>query len=342
MSQPPNHDPRQQPYQGGPGGPGFSGQSGPQGQPNGPTQPGPGGQWQGPPNGQWQGPPTGGQWQGPPSGPGWQQPKKSGAGKIVAIVVGIVLGVVILLGAAAAVVFGIVAANAPRQSAPTPAGPATTAAATPTVDLPDASDAPPNATPGHGIALQGKQPREGTPNLIMYVDYQCPHCAAASETYFDSIELLVSEGKITAEVRALHFMDANKGNQWSMKSALGAANADLLGFFDNYHRALMESQNKGVPFDDEALSTTLPQEASMSGETLAQFQALYAAPKFEAWVTEEGEAPLAAGLEAVPKYVVSGVDLPIASTDAPMDATPEGVLAAVTEAWEKGGKTLDG
>ena len=340
MSQPPNHDPRQHPYHGGPGGPGYSGQPGPQ-RPSVPPQPGPGGQWQGPPNADWQGPPNAGQWQGPPSGPGWQQPRKSGTGNIVAIVVGIVLGVVILIGAAAAIVAGIVVANKPQVSAPTPAGPAS-AAASPGVELPDATDAPPNATPGHGIALQGKQPREGTPNLIMYVDYQCPHCAAASTTYFDSIELLVSEGKITAEVRALHFMDTNKGNQWSMKSALGAANADLLGFFDNYHRALMESQAKGVPFDDEVLSTTLPRDASMPGETLAQFQALYAAPNYEAWVTEEGEAPLAAGLETVPRYVVSGVDLPISSPDAAMPATPDGVFTAVTEAWEKGGKTLDG
>lgn len=370
MSQPPNSNGPWQgpPPQGGPAGgrpfPGQNPQQGPgpqqepgwQQQPQGPQQQGAGAHnHQG---GQGQHYAPGGQ-PGPQGQPNWQARQGPGPGsgksggplKVVLIVAAIIVGVgVIAFGTYLAVTAGQrdadptpTPATSPAESSPSGAPESTSPApteASPSGEVDPQVKAPPNATEFFGIALQGRQPKEGTPHLVIYVDYMCPPCATSSKTYLTAIQTLVLEDKITAEVRAATFLDPKHPGNWSTNAARAAASADMLGYFDDYHEALLGAMPAEGAYTEEILLEQAAQSAGMTADDLAKFQTLYAAGQVDGFVSVAAEKALEQ-VQQVPTYRVSGQDLIVDGAGA-MSHDPQGVLDAVLAAWETGGKQVDG
>ncbi|MDO5676781.1 MAG: thioredoxin domain-containing protein [Propionibacteriaceae bacterium] len=194
---------------------------------------------------------------------------------------------------------------------------------------------PPNSTDGYGILLAGKAPTADKPHLIIWEDFQCPSCASAEATFGASIAELVDNGDITAEVRTATFMDRGREDGPSWRTAVAAAAAAEVGHYDEFHLLAYQNQNTG--FTDQVLRKDLPEAAGITGDDLTRFAQLYNSRAFNDFVKNSSAKFAEDGIEATPAYIVSGKRLDLGS----VNPAPEGFLAAVTEAWEAGGKKIE-
>jgi protein-disulfide isomerase len=83
-----------------------------------------------------------------------------------------------------------------------------------------------------------------TPEIIMYVDYQCPICQAFDIPNASQLRSWVDTGAATVEIRPLSFLDRASLNEYSSRAANATfcvANFQPDSFFD-FHQALMENQ----------------------------------------------------------------------------------------------------
>ena len=123
-------------------------------------------------------------------------------------------------------------------------------------DAPIVGDTPENLTELGGVKLGvGLQAftdtntpvlagETNTPEIVMYVDYQCPICQAFDVPNSSQIRSWVDTGAATIEVRPLSFLDRASLNEYSSRaanSAMCVANFVPDAFWD-YHENLMINQ----------------------------------------------------------------------------------------------------
>lgn len=85
---------------------------------------------------------------------------------------------------------------------------------------------------------------EKTPEIILYVDYQCPICQAFDVPNESQLRSWVDTGAATVEIRPLSFLDRASLNEYSSRAANAAfcvANFQPDSFFD-FHGTLMKNQ----------------------------------------------------------------------------------------------------
>ncbi|MEY4408921.1 MAG: hypothetical protein RLZ65_939 [Actinomycetota bacterium] len=85
---------------------------------------------------------------------------------------------------------------------------------------------------------------EKTPEIVLYVDYQCPICQAFDLPNAAQMRSWVDTGAATLEIRPLSFLDRASLNEYSSRAANAAfcvANFQPDSFFD-FHQDLMENQ----------------------------------------------------------------------------------------------------
>lgn len=200
---------------------------------------------------------------------------------------------------------------------------------------------PPNATEKHGILIDGVEPTEDKPHLIVWEDFQCPACAAREAMFGPVLEQLVADGEITAEIRAAHFMDRGREDGPSLRAAIAAAAADEVGHYKEFHRIAFEHQNTG--YTDQVLRNDVPEAAGITGEDLTRFQELYNTRSFQEFATDANDLFNSDGISATPAYIVSGKRLQF--TDGQdrvlIQPTADDFLRAITEAWEAGGNQIE-
>jgi protein-disulfide isomerase len=94
----------------------------------------------------------------------------------------------------------------------------------------------PSATPSSGSAE--------VPNIIMYVDYQCPICQAFEVPNSSQIESWVSSGAATLEVHPVSFLDGQSLNSYSSRAANAAicVAEEAPNSFFKFHQILFENQ----------------------------------------------------------------------------------------------------
>ena len=83
-----------------------------------------------------------------------------------------------------------------------------------------------------------------SPEIIMYVDYQCPICQAFDLPNAAQLRSWVDTGAATVEIRPLSFLDRASLNEYSSRAANAAfcvANFQPDSYFD-FHQDLMENQ----------------------------------------------------------------------------------------------------
>ncbi|SHI53968.1 Protein-disulfide isomerase [Tessaracoccus bendigoensis DSM 12906] len=209
---------------------------------------------------------------------------------------------------------------------------------------------PPNATSSYGILMDGKQPSEDKPHLVIWQDFQCPACAARETTYGPITEQLVAEDKITVEVRSVYFLDGQKidGSRVedgdSKRAAIAAAAADEVGKFREYHDTVFRNQpTEGVGYTKEQLRDQFAQEAGIEGDDLTKFQKLYDERAYDQFVRDTQGRFDDDKITGTPTYLVSGQQLQFAdeSNNVLIQPTVDDMLRAITEAWEAGGKQID-
>lgn len=57
-------------------------------------------------------------------------------------------------------------------------------------------------------------------DIILYVDYRCPHCQSFERTHADTLAAIVSNGEATLEIKPLTFLDSvSEGSDYSSRAA---------------------------------------------------------------------------------------------------------------------------
>lgn len=200
---------------------------------------------------------------------------------------------------------------------------------------------PPNATENYGILIDGNEPTEDKPHLIVWEDFQCPACAAREAAFGPIIEQLVADGDITAEIRTAKFMDDTREDGPSFRAAVAAAAADEVGHYKEFHRIAFENQNTG--YTDQVLRGDIAEAAGITGEDLTRFQELYNSRAFKDFVDNANDKFNEDEIDATPAYVVSGKRLQFvdANNQVLIQPTAQDLIRAITEAWEAGDKQID-
>ena len=89
---------------------------------------------------------------------------------------------------------------------------------------------------------------EGAPEIVVYVDYQCPICQAFDVPNEAQIRSWVDTGAATVEIRPISFLDRASLNEYSSRAANAAfcvANFEPDSFFDMHGTLMLEQPAEG-------------------------------------------------------------------------------------------------
>jgi len=197
------------------------------------------------------------------------------------------------------------------SSARDTAAPDTTAAPTTSAPAPSGSSVvPPHlTTDASAIAVAGPSPKAGALVVDIHMDYQCPYCKRAEQTFGPAIDQLVASGDIVVNYHIRSFLDRMIGNDSSVRAGVGATCADTVGAFVPYNEAVFANQpaTEGDGYTDDQLRNTIAVQAGLAGDNLKVFQACYDAQATAGLVTNmetiNAGNPLVQG---TPTYLAGG------------------------------------
>lgn len=205
-----------------------------------------------------------------------------------AIVIGVVALVVVLVG-----VFVFVGLQASKN-----AGDKAASAVT-----------PPNAVASGGIAIEPGAP-ESAPEVVLYVDYQCPACAHFEDAYGQPLAEMARNKEIRLSQTTMTFMDRNIGNDSSARAANAAVCSDVAGAYPAYNAAVFANQAQDHSgYSDELLRNQLPAQVGITGEKLTEFQKCYDGRSGDQFVESMNKSAYEAEVNSTPTIKVNGKQL---------------------------------
>lgn len=164
---------------------------------------------------------------------------------------------------------------------------------------------PPNAAAG-GIAINPGAP-ESAPEVVLYVDYQCPACRNFEDAFGGELAKMAEDGEIRFSQVTMTFMDRNIGNDSSTRAANAAVCADQAGVYADYNTALFLNQTGGTDgFSAELLRDQLPSELGVTGEKLAQFQKCFDDNLGSQYVEDMSKSAYDSKVTSTPSLTVNG------------------------------------
>lgn len=177
--------------------------------------------------------------------------------------------------------------------------------------LDDVGDAPSGVTESGAIPVGADGAgtvNEGAPELDIYVDYLCPHCATFEEINGEDIVDLVAAGELTALVHPVSYMDRSSdytgfSTRGAQATAVVAEKApeQLLDF----NLALFEAQGPGggVELSDEQIA-----EAGRSIGLDDDVVATFGGENFKDWVLAASGQARNDGVTGTPTIQLDGED----------------------------------
>lgn len=192
---------------------------------------------------------------------------------------------------------------------------------------------PPNATEDYGIlrsATGGISP--DVPNVVVYLDFQCPACAVRAEQYGPAFDELVEQGRISMEFRFATFLDNNSQDDSSTRAAQAAAVADELGKFQEMYDVLLQNQPPAYDgYTDEQLLELFPVEAGITGDDLDTYKHMMNTDAFSEFVWMSNEVFYDSDAQHVPYYEVGGSEMEFFGEGGAVviEPNPEAVMAAI-------------
>lgn len=200
------------------------------------------------------------------------------------------------------------------------------------VAAPAVNDVPDNLTDlggvKVGVGLQAFTPSNTptadaqgeVPEIVVYVDYQCPICQAFDVPNSAQIRSWVDTGAATVEIRPISFLDRASLNEYSSRAANGAfcvANFAPDSFFDYHETAMLNQPSEGGEGPDDAEIFSWAQEAGAGSE---EVQGCIQNKSFEDYVFQHTQNVLSTPQNGVtvtgtPTVLVNGVQYTWASGD---------------------------
>ncbi len=187
---------------------------------------------------------------------------------------------------------------------------------------------PPSAV-DNAIVTAAEKPKPDALDVHLFLDYQCPACRSLEGALSPGLDKLIKDGDIKLITHTRTFMEEPGGlnNTASTRAAIGAACADTVGKYRQYHERVFANQAEkevrgSEGYSDDLLRNKLPKQVGITGEDLTEFQACYDDRKTEEFVRNANEAGAnfkytnmkgteVTGVNSTPTIVVGGkqVDL---------------------------------
>lgn len=182
---------------------------------------------------------------------------------------------------------------------------------------------------GAGLpVLTDVTPVAGAPTLDVYVDFQCPACAAYEERMGATIRELAQTGRVRLVYHVKNFLDDNLGNDSSTRAGTAAFCAAADGRFPEYHDLLFANQpaEEGDGFTDAQLRS-FAEQAGLTGAALEQWQTCSDSGRYDAYVDSVERRSFEDGVRGTPTIRLAGEIVPLEQVQ-----TPEQLTALVEEA----------
>lgn len=148
--------------------------------------------------------------------------------------------------------------------------------------------------------------------VVMYVDPQCPICAAFERTFGAEMNQMVADGRITLTYHVMSFLDGNLHNDSSSRAANAMFCAQDAGKMNAYVQAVFAGQpaTEGAGFTDAQLAQFASQ-VGISGDALTTWNQCATSRAHAAEVVSSEQSAESAGITGTPTLQVDGsvVDL---------------------------------
>ncbi len=185
---------------------------------------------------------------------------------------------------------------------------------------------PPNAVANGGIAIEPGAP-ESAPEVIVYVDYQCPACAQFEAATGEPLASMARDKEIRLSQTTMTFMDRNIGNDSSTRAANAAVCADQAGICPAFNTAVFANQSPNHEgYSEDLLRNQLPTQLGLQGEKLTKFQQCVDGSSGATFVEGMNKSAYDAGVTATPTITVNGKPLDNSSFSS-VDALKEQIRA---------------
>lgn len=187
---------------------------------------------------------------------------------------------------------------------------------------------PPIATADKtGLVYNDSTRNTGKPAVEVYLDYQCPGCANASQLVDPLLEQLADTGKIQLTYHILFGLDRGFPGNHSFRAALSATCSANEGVFPEYSKIIFANQpaREGDGWTDEQLRSTLPTQAGLSGDKLTAFQSCYDGRATSDFVNGMQDAK-PDYITHTPFFAVNGKEMKLSNNDL---ASAEALSAAI-------------
>ncbi|UMG94417.1 thioredoxin domain-containing protein [Nocardioides sp. TF02-7] len=137
--------------------------------------------------------------------------------------------------------------------------------------------------------------------MVVYSDFQCPHCATFAEETVPVLERrYVESGVLRIEWRDFPYL-----GQGSLTAALAGRAAAAQGRFWEFHDAVYAAQ----PRDDELSGPRLERIARDLGLDMAEFRTAAAAPETLTAVETDVREGQSIGVQGTPSFLVNGIPM---------------------------------
>lgn len=218
---------------------------------------------------------------------------------------------------------------------PAPAPP-TTQATTPTPPPATTTDltpgpeqiVPPNLNADGSAIIGNPEVTGNVPLLTIHADYQCSVCVQAEAIWGETVETLMSEGRIKVEFAVRSFLDRGRNNDLSRRAGVAATCADTVGAFREYNMGVFMAQAQAwaIGFTEEQLRVTFPEQAHITGANYTKFLECYdSMATLDVVNNMEAINIQNATVTGTPAYLVNGVPLDLNT----LPTDPEGFMTAV-------------
>lgn len=173
----------------------------------------------------------------------------------------------------------------------------------------------------YGVVIN---PDSTAPPLEIYEDFQCPACAALERTYGTTIVKAAANDSVQLVYRPMTFLDANLGNDASLRATAAWGCAIDAGKTQEYHSAVFANQpaNEGDGYTDELLKQ-IGADVGIQGADLETFTGCVDAATYQGWAQLSQDAASERGVSGTPTIFLDGDELPrdaLASEEALQEA----------------------
>lgn len=166
------------------------------------------------------------------------------------------------------------------------------------------------------------------PTVDLYVDFQCPACAAFETALGSTFTGQAQEGKIKLVYHVKNFLDDNLRNDSSTLAGNAAFCASDAGKFQEFHDIVFKNQpaNEGDGYTAAQLKA-FAEQAGVTGAALTTWQQCYDSNKYVDYVNSVEQASFAAGIKGTPTVWINGKDVDLNTIQ-----TPEALTQAFADA----------